>query len=361
MGRYRNAWLDYIGAVLLALVGFGLLTRSDAVSRGISDGLRTCACTLVPALFPFMALSGFLSLSGAADILSIPLKPITTKLFKLPGELGAIVLLSLVGGYPVGAKSVALLLSQKKIPAETAERMLCFCVNCGPSFLISAVGVGMLFSKTAGVILFATQTLATLIIGAAVSFNAKIPEIKREKSSTGGVAAFVEAVSGASSAMITMCAFAILFSGVLALVESTGITSWLASVLPVKETLIKAVSSGFFEVTAGCLSASALGGRDAFTAISAIVSFGGLSVLFQIMSCFRGYQVRFKPLILARISHMVLSTAMALPLYGVFCETSAAFAPSPPPMHLDENTALIGMCLLCMCAILTLSNGNSRA
>jgi len=55
--------------------------------------------------------------------------------------------------------------------------MMCFCVNSGPSFLIAAVGAGMLSSQRAGIILFATQTLATVLIGAAVSFGAKAPRV----------------------------------------------------------------------------------------------------------------------------------------------------------------------------------------
>lgn len=356
MDRKKTVWSDYVIAAGVAVIGVGLLKESAAVSQGIQNGLKVCANILIPALFPFMVLSSFLSLTSAARILSIPLTQFTEKIFKLPKELGAIVLMSLVGGYPVGAKSISLLLSQNKISKSTAERMLCFCVNSGPSFLITAVGTGMLLNRTAGIILFITQTAATLLIGAAVSFKVKMPSGETARIEMSGAEAFVAAVSAASSAMLAMCSFAVLFSGILSFVSASGFASGFARLAGLEENLAAAVASGFFEVTAGCVSAARLGGITSFGLISAMASFSGLSVLFQIISCFRETPIRFRPLILSRLFHILLSTAAAVPLYKIFCEAQTAFAASCRPiLHSSPKTVFISGCLLCMCAIMTLS------
>ena len=350
---------DYIMAALVLFVAIGLLTRSGEVSKGIAAGLETCAGVLIPALFPFMALSGLLSATSAARVLSMPLKPVTTKIFKLPEEFGSVILLSLIGGYPVGAKNVSQLVQGGKISTKTAERMMCFCMNPGPSFLITAVGVKMLNDKTAGLILFLTQTAATIIIGIAVSYRKKAEQSRIE---TGhgtkemrGAEAFVEAVTNASSAMLAMCAFAVIFSGILPLAESSGAVSFLKSVLPFKTSAVNAAVSGFFEVTSGCMSAT---GSESvpFGLLSAIVSFGGLSVLFQMMSCFHGTGVSLKPLIISRVFHALLAAVMAAPLYRIFCESKAVFSqPIRPVPHTDARSFFIAASLLCMCAILTVS------
>lgn len=355
MNRKKKIWSDYLVAAGVVMAGVGILGWSAEISRGIRDGLAVCANILIPSLFPFMALSGFLSFTSAARILSAPLAPITTRLFKLPKDLGAVVLMSLIGGYPVGAKSISLLLSQNKIGKSTAERMLCFCVNAGPSFLITAVGAGMLLSRTAGVILFCSQTAATLIIGAVVSRGAERPGTESAGIELRGAEALVTAVSGASSAILTMCSFAVLFSGLLSFISASGIVSGTARFFGVGEDLAQAVVNGIFEVTSGCVSASKLNGGMAFALISAIVSFGGLSVLFQIMACFSGNHIRFRPLILARIFHIPLSAALALPAYRIFCPAQDAFAASTRPIvHTDMKTGFISVCLLCMCAIMSL-------
>lgn len=354
--RYLRA-LPVMTAVGIAALAVGMLAESAAVAQGVRRGLEVCAGVLIPSLFPFMALCGFLSITDYARILSIPLTPLTTRVFKLPKELGVVVLLSLVGGYPVGAKMIASLLEQRRISRETAERMLCFCVNSGPSFLITAVGAGLFLNRTVGVILFATQTAATLLIGWIVSLRVPMPTGKAAPPAGQSAGpAVVAAVSGAIGAMLAMCAFAVLFSGLLALLGTSGASAWLAAVLRVDQAVVAAVMSGFLEVTAGCIAASGIGGTAGFALVSAMVSFGGLSVLFQIVSCFDGQPVRFRPLLLARCAHMGISTAMAVPLYRLLCADQATWlSAQPPALHTDSRTTLLSVCLLGMSAIFTLS------
>lgn len=354
-GRFRP--LQWVVAVGIAVLGVGLLTQSAAVSQGVRSGLAVCANVLIPSLFPFMVLAGFVSLTDYARILSIPLTPLTTKVYRLPAQLGVVVLLSMVGGYPVGAKMVSGLLEQNKISPKTAQRMLCFCVSSGPSFLITAVGAGLFLNRTAGLILFATQTAATLFIGWAVSRREPIPSPpSRPAAGVKAGAALVMAVSGASGAMMGMCAFAVLFSGLLSMVSASGLCLWLASWLPIPETVFTALLSGLLEVTSGCIAAAKVEGLLAFGLASACVSFSGLSVLFQVMSYFKPGQISFRPLILSKIAHVFLSTAMAVPLYRALCgETSVWLSSGPPAMQTDGKTTLISVCLLAMCAIFTLS------
>lgn len=351
-------WLRLPGAMAAVAVGAGLLLDAPAVAEGIRGGLSVCGNVLIPSLFPFMALAGLVSRTELARILSMPLAPLTKRLYRLPADLGVVVLLGMVGGYPVGAKMLAGLLGEGRISRETAQRMLYFCINSGPSFVVSAVGAGMLGDMRAGVILFATQTLATLLIGALVSVRAQRQADMPPPEKKGGAAVFVGAVSGAASAVIDMCAFAILFSGLLALLEASGLIGLLASALHINYTLLDALARGLFEVTNGCIAAAAIGGEGGFMLISAFVSFSGLSVIFQVLSCFRGESIRILPVIAARLCHAVLSCAFAVPLYRDLCGTEYVWkSAGAPVMHADNKTLLISGCLLAMCTILVLSAG----
>lgn len=356
MKKGRPRFPPVLTAVGIAALGVGLLTRSSAVAEGVSRGLTVCGGTLIPSLFPFMALAGFLSITKYGRILSVPFRFVTTKIYKLPRDLGVVVLLSLIGGYPVGAKMIAGLLEAGRIDKPTAERMLCFCVNSGPSFLIAAVGAGLFLDRTAGVILFATQTAATLLVGWAVSLRVPRPgEAETRFTPMDNATALVAAVNNASNGMIAMCAFAILFSGLLSMVTAGGVVEWLAARLPLSEAAVRAVVCGFFEVTTGCIAATRVGGVPAFGMVSAIVSFGGLSVLFQVMSCFRDAPIRFRPFLLSRVAHMGLSTAAAVPLYRLLCNPLPIWLTSAPPLaQADGKTILISVCLLAMCSIFLL-------
>ncbi len=346
-------------SLLLVLLGVGLLMDASMVADGVRRGLGVCGGVLIPSLFPFMVLSCFLVGTDMARILSLPLAPITTRLFRLPAHLGATVLLGLIGGYPVGAKMVANLLDKGEIDEATARRMLCFCVNASPSFLISAVGVGMLMVRRGGVVLLAGQVLATLIIGGVVSLGNPVPKGKKGRSAA-GAGAFVPAVVDASSAMLTMCAFAILFSGLLSLLRGRGLPDAIAGVLHLSPGAVNAFFTGLFEVTGGSIAAAALGGEAAIVALSFCCSWGGLSVIFQVISCFPGKKPQFWPYVSSRIAHGFLSAGIALTLYREFCADLPAWSTAvPPALEVNSPRAAVTLCLLAMCSILVLGAGKS--
>lgn len=140
------------GALGVLLVGAELLTHSAQTAEGIREGLVCCATLVIPSLLPFLVFSGMLATTRLGDWVSRPLKPICRWIFHLPPEAGSALLMSMTGGYPVGARTIAQLLEQGRIQPRTARRMLCFCINAGPAFVVSTVGAA-LYSLGAGRVL----------------------------------------------------------------------------------------------------------------------------------------------------------------------------------------------------------------
>ena len=72
---------------LTALCALGLcailLLNGENLSEGIRKGLHLCSFSVIPALFPFMALSVFICKSKTADFLSAVLKPVA-RILKIP-------------------------------------------------------------------------------------------------------------------------------------------------------------------------------------------------------------------------------------------------------------------------------------
>lgn len=88
---------------------------------------------LIPSLFPFMILAGLISRTSAGPLLSRCVGLITRPM-GLPERLGSVLLMSFVGGFPVGAQMLSEMLARREISRDTAERALCFCVNAGLRF-----------------------------------------------------------------------------------------------------------------------------------------------------------------------------------------------------------------------------------
>ena len=93
------------GACLL-LCGLLAWFLADAgeVRAATAAGLALCGRSVIPALFPFMAASTMLVSLGFGEWASPRLVGLMN-LYRLPGPAGSALLLGLVGGYPIGART----------------------------------------------------------------------------------------------------------------------------------------------------------------------------------------------------------------------------------------------------------------
>ena len=144
---YTYALKYSVTAFLVFLTGVILLKFPEATGQGITNGIDLCLGTLLPSLLPFTVVS---SMIVNLDILNLSEKvfdKISYALLRLPGKSIGIVLLSFLGGYPIGGQIIKELCQRNELSKEEGKRLLLFCVNPGPAFVISSVGFYMLGSK----------------------------------------------------------------------------------------------------------------------------------------------------------------------------------------------------------------------
>ena len=88
--------------LIFVLVWF--LADSQDVRAAASAALQLCGRSVIPSLFPFLAVSSLLISLGFGTWLAPSLSGLMTSLFGLPGQAGSALVLGLVGGYPIGAQ-----------------------------------------------------------------------------------------------------------------------------------------------------------------------------------------------------------------------------------------------------------------
>jgi len=287
----------------ILLCGAALLWRAPAVASGISRGLSVCGSVLIPSVFPFLVLGGFLIRSGVASALGRRLESITRVLFGLPGCTAAGVLLGLIGGYPAGSVAVGELMRSGQITRDEARRMLRFCVNGGPGFVISAVGAGLMGNVQFGVLLFVAHVTAALILGVVgVPRGARKRDhrVMRTAPRAPLSSALVDAVTGACETMVYMCGFVLLFGGIIAVLGTFS-----------DNRVFSALTACVLEVSGGCAAASSLG-VAAPLLLGFAVGFGGLSVHCQIASSLRGLRLLDASFFLARLAHGSLTAVFTV-------------------------------------------------
>ena len=280
----------FLAAIMTAVIVF----PDGAV--GVKKGLYLCLSAVIPSLFLFSALSIFAFYSGAIKIIGKPFSPLSRAIFKLSAEEFSVFLLSLFSGYPVGARLLAEMYDKKKIEREKAVIMLYYCINAGPAFIVTATGQIMLNSRTDGYRLLAAHILSSLLLAAIFSLFLKNCNSQRQPVAQNETLplsdCFVRSVSAASTSIISISAFVVLFSGLGEIIAS----------LPLPNAVSNSIRSTL-EVTVGV----SLFNRHNLSVIAFLLGFAGISVQFQVLSAAANLKPNFLKLFLSRLAHGFLS------------------------------------------------------
>lgn len=305
----------YIPILYIFFTFLFLLVRfSERTSIGVREGIKLCFDSLVPSLYPFMIAVELLNSTGILTKNNRLINFLSLKIFRLPYSF-SVFILSCLGGYPVGAICVKKLLELDAISEEEGEEMLLFTVNPSLNFAVTFVGAMIYKSLKIGILLYISVIMSSLICGVICGlFNKKERTdsnlIFFEKKTDFSVA-FTTSVKNSAQSMFYICAFTVLFSVICELIEILPFT-------PEIKLFLKCIS----EVTNGVKNSFNVHSLP-FTA--SILSFGGLSVVFQIFSELSDFKISRIRFFCGRAVTAWLSYIIAFALLKIFPVTVSTF------------------------------------
>lgn len=359
------------GLTILTLVlGVVLLAGAPLAGSGARVGLQACYSVIIPSLFPFMALAGFVAATPVSGVLARCLGGVVRLLYGVPGELAPAVLMSWIGGYPAGARVVSQMVDQGQISPRDAGRVLTFTVHSGPAFMAGVVGAAIFGSVWWGLFVFGCQILGGIITGRLLRGRGELRVMPYRAGGAGQgstAAAFVQAVMGAASGIIAICAFVILFSAVVEVLAGWGVLGAVALLLSnitggaLTPEGAQLLLRGTIEVCSGCAAGVSVHPAQAALVLPFILSFSSFSVICQVASCFGRQPVPLGRFIGSRLLHGGLTALLASPVLYRQLKTAETFSSGQPVAVADGRTVIGCICLLVMCAILFLtmdSRGN---
>lgn len=212
MKRFRQFFV----LLLLSGVMLRLLADSAHLRSAAAEALSLCARSVIPALFPFLAVSSMLVRLGFAERITPWCSGVMTALFHLPGCAGSALILGLIAGYPVGARTAGELYRSRLLTRDEAQRLAAFCNNSNPVFLISVLGGGIFRSPRIGLWLWLIHVASALLTGLLVRGGRTSASRRHIPQPSTPVpcslpAAFVASVRSAGETMLTVCSFVTLF------------------------------------------------------------------------------------------------------------------------------------------------------
>ncbi len=281
----------------------------------VNSGIWVSVRSIIPSLFPFMIFSDMLLYSDVFEKLPKALNNLFEKTFKIrQAGLGAFIT-GIVCGFPLGVKYACDLYENKRINKDELERLICFCNNTGPAFLLAGVGISIRNSAFDGVILYVVQIISAVLCGFLLSLgkicgtsqsgNERVIESKFD---------FSQTIKKSSLNMIYVCAFVVFFSVVC---------GYLKIIFP--NTLFSAISSFFLEIGNAAIACNQIENRSLSLALTAgAVSFSGMSVHFQGQMYYNEYGISKKRYYVSKffqsVTSMILSYLISLLTYSHFID-----------------------------------------
>lgn len=313
-----------------------LILDSKTALTAVAEGIDLCLKVVIPSLFPFLILSVVLTESAFGMEVRF-LRPVC-RLLRIPNGAAPLLLVGLIGGYPIGAQSVTRAYQNGQLSSSDARRMLGFCNNAGPAFIFGMTA-GLFASKSIPWVLWLIQITAVLMTGILLPGGTADKAPCRQSKTLSPAAVVHQAIA----AMASICGWVIVFRVVIALCDL-----WISAILPQTGQCLVA---GFLELTNGCCRLAQISPDSLrFLLCSIFLSFGGVGVYMQTVSVTQGLGTgAYLP---GKMMQTAISAMLALTV------GSALFPANP--LHFTVPILLLAAAAILFVKIFLIRKNNSR-
>lgn len=283
-----------ISSAIILIALFSLCSKT--VIDSVMYSLRLCYTSVIPSLFPFFILCEFL-MSAAAGI--------GTNYSVTAFAAG------LITGFPTGVRNVCRLYTEGCIDKKSASALLHCTANASPAYIVSFIGICIIKSKTAGIILLVSQILCAF--ACAVFFGCfKKGNTKKSRLSVLNITEIAcESLSNSVMSCLYVCGYIIFFGIIADIAASAGLAQLAARILFfLPEGQAGALSIGIIEITRGVYMLD-FSEKGAIVIAAVIVAFSGISVIMQCISCVIKAGLPKRPLITGKLIYTVLMPIIA--------------------------------------------------
>lgn len=285
----------------LALMTFCMCVFSGECSNAAYEALKMCASVLIPSLLPFFIISSIIVKTGIAFDVSRKLSLPARLLFNVGGAGSLCFVMGIVSGCPSGAVCIREMYTSGQISKNEAQRLLAFSNNCGPLFVIGAVGGGMLKSTYLGAALYIIHIVSAISVGIifkCISKNDSVSQGANFQKRVGFSRAFSDAVRSSYETMLMVCTYTVAFAVIIAIMGKFPYFSYLSPIVEMTNG-IKMISNLPVSIGAKfCLSSAAIG-------------FSGIAVCMQVNSVISDSGLKMHSCVSGKILQSVISLVIS--------------------------------------------------
>lgn len=316
--------------ILCILFLANLFIYPNEIIYATKTGILLWYNNILPTLFSFIIIVNIISSSNIINYSNKLLDKVSYFILGLPFVSVISMLLGLISGYPLGAKTTVELLNNNRISEVEANKTICISNNCGPMFLIGAIGINMFSNVKFGYVLVASQTLATFTLAFLLKFYKKSSILPKCNTTTkfkklNFSYILNNSIISAIDTILCICGIITFFCIITKLCEIYKIEDFFYIFLSniysnINEDLLRNLLYGFLEITNGIylLSLTAVDKLSQLLISSFLISFGGLCTLMQTYNIISKSNISIKLYFACKLLGGTLSMCYAYILCKVF-------------------------------------------
>ncbi|MBU5426496.1 sporulation integral membrane protein YlbJ [Tissierella pigra] len=326
--------------IIIIFTLFGIIANPKLSLSSATSGVSIWFNIILPSLLPFFIISEILIGLGFVDLIGKLLEPLIGPLFNIPGKGVFPLTMSILSGYPVGAKLTSRLREEGLITKNQGNKLICFTSTSGPLFMLGTVSIGMLNDSSIGPLIIIPHYLAVLCLGLLfrsykshdIEFNKKNKNIFEEiqdsydswiktKKSIGSL--ITEAVKESMDTIILIGGLVIFYSVLVEVLFNMKFINnflyLLSNMLSIDLQIVKGFVAGIFEVTMGCknIAAANIDFIYKISLINFIIGWSGLSIHSQALSFINRTDINSKLYIFSKFLHGILASILGYIIYIV--------------------------------------------
>lgn len=284
--------------------------------------------SVFPSIFPFLILINIMISFDGINIYSKILGNIICRPLRLPKNCSVVLIVSMLCGYPLGAKYAYDLYKKNAIDIHTCHRLINIASNPSPIFILGVVGASMLKNSSLGVLLLLSTYLSCVVMALILprKKNIYFKEVDnlntpKENKTLGEI--LKSSTDNAFKTAFSIGGFIVLFSVLTSIIKNNILSDIVLKNLSLIFNIEKSALEGFFfgllEMTNGCSLIAPINMNIMYklVIISFLLAFSGLSIISQTYSIIHNSKLSLNKYIKLKFVQGIICSIITVILYKI--------------------------------------------
>lgn len=348
---FKTLNINILITIICSLIILQIILSPNICIKYTISGAKLFFNAVFPSLFPFLVVINIIIGYDGIHIYSKLLGNIICKPLKLSKECNFALLISVLCGYPLGARYTCDLYEKDLIDLDTCERLLNIASNSSPLFIVGSVGASMMLSAEIGYILLLSNLLSCIFMGLIIPSKNSLYKIKNKNNNLYkrpvtnlniGII-FKNSIEDSLKNSLNIGGFIVVFSVITGIIKDNAlfhiVINKFSLIIGVSSNFIEGLLLGLLEVTNGCylIASSNSNLYVKLPVLSFLIAFSGLSIISQVYSYTYKHHVSMKKYMVRKFIQGIISSILTIIIYYVFLQTSSVFTFNNANLYNNSN------------------------